>query len=177
MDNVEFFLIFWFSVFAFTALVFEPLYYFGCAWDGWSCPTSLSSSFHGSIMKNVHAIWKIYCQFDPLFYSPPLWLRVLCSIEVFLFGPLYCVIVYGLLYKLKWVAPLAFFFSGALIYSTIVYFLMEYYENVPNTNFVAVFLINCPWTFVPMVLIYHQLTEQWTTNNIEVTNDDHRKQR
>ena len=172
-DNMEVFLIVWFAVFGFTALVFEPLYYFGCAWDGLSCPAAQSST----LMKHVQAIWHIYCQWDPLFYNPPLWLRVLCSIEVFLFGPLYCVIVYGLLYKLKWIAPLAYGFSGALIYSTIVYFLMEYYENLPNTNFVAVFLVNCPWTFVPMVLIYHQLTTVPRTNHGQVTNDDHRKQR
>ena len=112
-DNIEMFLIVWFAVFGFTALVFEPLYYFGCGWDGLSCPAAQYSS----LMKHIQTIWHVYCQWDPLFYKPPLWLRVLCSIEVFLFGPLYCVTVYGLLYKLNW-SPLAYCFSGALIYST-----------------------------------------------------------
>ena len=131
-DNVEVFLIVWFAVFGFTALVFEPLYYFGCDWDGVSCPAAESST----LMKYVQTIWHIYCQWDPLFYKPPLWLRVLCSLEVFVFGPCYCVTAYGLLYKLKWHA-FGYLFSGALIYSTIVYFLLEYFENLPSTNFLA----------------------------------------
>ena len=148
MAPVDTFLITWYIIFAFTAMSFEPLYYFGCEWSI-TCPAGASSRPLAAIGR----VWSIYVTWDPLFHSPPLWLRVLCYIEVFVFGPLYGLTAYGLLWRKTWLPPLAYCFSGALIYSTIVYFLMEVLENAPGTNFLAVFLVNIPWTVIPIILV------------------------
>jgi hypothetical protein len=138
-----------FYLFGFVALIFEPLYYFGCDWELAKCQQSSSK-----IVQIVGQIWSIYCQWDPLFINLPLWLRVLCSIEVFIFGPCYILAAYGYQYKCTWHSYLISPFCGALIYSTIVYFAMEWIEFVPGTNMYMVFIVNIPWTIFPIILIY-----------------------
>jgi hypothetical protein len=144
------FILCWYCIFAFVALAFEPLYYFGCSWNGLDCPLAKTNQ----IIYYVKEMWLLYCLWDPMFYSVPLWLRVLCSIEVFLFGPLYVLTVIGLVYDSDWIYPLALVFGGALVYSTFVYFIMEIIENIEGTNFLVVFLVNVPWTILPLLLIY-----------------------
>ena len=107
----------------------------------------------------VRSIWLIYCRWDPMFYVVPMWLRVLCSIEVFLFGPLYAVVAFGIWTKAKWLTTVTLPFSGALVYSTIVYFAMEIIESLPGTNMPIVFAVNLPWTIVPIILMYRVLQE------------------
>lgn len=134
--------------FGFIAIIFEPLYYFGCNWNLNSCFQSSSS-----VIRIVGSIWSIYCQWDPLFISPPLWLKVMCTIEVFIFGPLYLITAYGLRNGKRWLSTVALPFAGALFYSTVVYFAVEYIENMPGTNMFMVILVNVPWTIVPVLLI------------------------
>jgi hypothetical protein len=143
-------LFFAFCLFGFVALVFEPLYYFGCDWNGLVCTNACTSS----LIDAVRNVWLIYAAWDPIFLDIPLWLRVLCSIEVFIFGPLYVVVAVGLWTRGTWLRIIAQPFCGALIYSTFVYFAMEYLESVPNTNFLLVFLVNIPWTIVPAWLLW-----------------------
>ncbi len=138
-----------FYLFGFVALIFEPLYYFGCNWDLNLCPTS-----RYMVVQLVGEIWKIYCKWDPLFIAPPLWLRVLCTIEVVLFGPLYIICAYGIQKNKKWLSLVAFPFCGALVYGTIVYFAMEVLDPLPGTNMVMVFIVNIPWTIFPIILMY-----------------------
>jgi hypothetical protein len=75
-------------------------------------------------------------------------------IEVFIFGPLYLIFAYGFYYNTWWLRDLALPFSGALIYSTIVYFAMEALEMVPGTNMAIVFAVNLPWTILPCLVLY-----------------------
>ncbi len=150
LHQINTFLFLWYVVFGFTALVFEPAFYFGCAWSGRACPGAHDSS----VIEAVWQVWKIYIQYDPLFLDIPDWLRVLCSIEVFLFGPLYLITAWGIFYQSSWLRAIATPFSGALIYSTIVYFAMEIIENVPGTNLWLVFAVNLPWTIVPSILLW-----------------------
>jgi hypothetical protein len=137
-------------LFSFVALVFEPLYYFGCNWS------DVSDSCDGSpyaIVRGAAVLWRIYSkQWDPMFIDIPVWLRVMCAIEVGLFGPLYAVCAFGLWRRSEWLPPVAYLFSGALLYSTIVYFAMEVIELLPGTNLPMVFLINIPWSILPVVL-------------------------
>ena len=104
-----------------------------------------------------------------MFYNVPMWLRVMCSIEVFLFGPLYVLTAIGMAYETKWFVNLALPFSGALIYSTVVYFAMEIIENMPGTNLGFVFLINLPWTIVPMLLL-HQIVAKGDDTSTTIKN-------
>mmetsp|Transcript_1215 Transcript_1215/g.1229 ORF Transcript_1215/g.1229 Transcript_1215/m.1229 type:complete len:91 (+) Transcript_1215:2-274(+) len=85
----------------------------------------------------------------------------MCSIEVFLFGPLYFVCAYGLQYKLKWLPYIALPFCGALFYSTIVYFAMELIEPLPGTNMIAVILVNIPWSILPILLSLRVLQDDF----------------
>jgi hypothetical protein len=144
---------YWYCIFTFVALVFEPLYYFGCSWNGLECPLARTNA----VVHYTKEIWLIYCQWDPMFYDVPLWLRVLCSIEVFIFGPCYLITVIGMLNNSDWLVPFTLPFAGALVYSTIVYFAMEMIELLPGTNVGIVFLVNLPWTIIPILLVYQLL--------------------
>lgn len=108
---------------------------------------------HNLVINHTRNIWLFYNQWDPLFNIPPMWLRVMCTIEVFIFGPLYTLTAYGMYKDTAWFAGLALPFAGALIYSTIVYFAMEIILNEPGTNITMVFVVNLPWTIIPMMLV------------------------
>ena len=142
---------FWF--FAFIALVFEPLYYLGCDWKYENC----SASPH-TIVFWVGEVWSIYGSWDPMFLDIPMWLRVMCTIEVFIFGPLYALTAYGLQHRTKWLPYVAYPFAGALFYSTVVYFTMEILEFLPGTDMLMVFLINIPWSIFPVVLCHRLMS-------------------
>ena len=152
-----------FYMFGFTALIFEPLYYFGCHWNLHQCALS-----NYEILHLVGKVWAIYTQWDPLFIMPPLWLKILCTIECFMFGPLYIATAYGIQNDSNWLSFVALPFCGALIYSTIVYFAMEVLDPLPGTNMAMVFLINIPWTIVPMLLIGHISVEVLTCKQVVI---------
>jgi len=149
-----------FCIFGFTALVFEPLYYFGCDWNFHTCTHELT----WPIIRMAKSIWEIYCEWDPMFYNIPDWLRVLSCIEVFVFGPLYGLCAYGLWNPTHtgspthsyapWLPWVALPFCGALLYSTMVYFAMEVLYPMEGTNLSLVFAINLPWSIGPVVLAY-----------------------
>jgi hypothetical protein len=151
-------LIFVFVLFGFVALIFEPLYYFGCRWQGDLCPLSPFL-----VVRETGKIWNIYCHWDPLFKNVPLWLQVLCCIEVFVFGPLYLVCAFGLKYRRTWLNNIALPFCGALVYSTLVYFAMEILDIQAGTNLPLVFVINIPWTIFPIVLGYRVIETRMMT--------------
>lgn len=126
----------------------HPAWWKGAADD----PTSL-----------IRRVWSIYEQWDPIFNHPPLWLRVMCWIEVVLFGPLYFVSAFAVATRSPRllrgvVAP----FAGALVYSTIVYFALELApeSRVEGTNDVMVLLINAPWTVIGAVLMWYVWTAE-----------------
>lgn len=141
-----------YSLFAFVGLVFEPLYYFGCNFS--DLDRSCGDWW-------VPVIWRVYTFWDPLFEdlstASARWIKVMCIIEVVLFGPLYAYMAYALSIsdhkrRPKYYIPVGLLFSGALIYSTILYFVMELFYESHRANMFWVFVINCPWTFVPAVL-------------------------
>ncbi len=156
MKSFDSILILTFLLFGFIGLVFEPLYYFGCNWSLSNC--SLSSS---SLVHLIGEIWSLYDIYDPIFLHIPLWLQVMCTIEVIIFGPLYVICAYGLAKKSKWLSSIALPFSGALFYSTIVYFAMEIIDPIPGTNLFVVFVVNIPWTIFPILLGYRVLQEDF----------------
>lgn len=194
-------------LFAFVALVFEPLYYFGCSWEYANCQypppapapaTSISSNsisclsycavyLHYYIQVLVYYIaqvWAVYGAWDPLFLVVPVYLRVMCVIEVVIFGPCYALCAMALTElgckdccpirrsciddaetsakRVWWRTMLLYLglpFCGALVYSTVVYFAMEWIEGTAATatgfNLWMVFVVNIPWTIVPVLLVYH----------------------
>lgn len=148
----------WFWLFAFCGCVFEPLYYAGCNWNGAECGDGV-----------VPRIWRLYSSWDPLFLDMTapslLWLRVMCTLECVVFGPCYAAVAVGLQpfrpegLHTPWLQPLALLFSGALVYSTVVYFAMEVVlANSSGADMTMVFLINGPWTVIPCILAYKTAT-------------------
>lgn len=165
MESLDRCLVLVFYVFAFTALIFEPLYYLGCDWNFDECYYEKSSS----LVRMCKSVWSIYNQWDPLFAAPPDWLKVMCYIEVFIFGPLYALSAYGLQHRCNWLSYVALPFAGALFYSTIVYFAMEFIHPVPGTNLLMVFIVNIPWSIFPMLLGYRvvNLTHSKTKKDVD----------
>ena len=152
LTRVDRFLVATLWLFALVALILEPLYYFGCSWVDIndSCSSSPYASVRGAVM-----IWRIYSKnWDPMFLDIPLWLRVMCGIEVFVFGPLYATTAVLLQRRSAWLPVVAYLFSGALFYSTVVYFAMEFIEFLPGTDLLMVFIVNVPWSILPVVLSY-----------------------
>ncbi len=105
--------------------------------------------------QQVLQVWSVYTQFDPIFEDPPLWLRIMCWIEVLCFGPLYLVSAWALSRNAAWAKIVILPFCGALFYSTIVYFALELgSDRIPGTNDLVVLAVNAPWTILPAVLVY-----------------------
>ncbi len=146
MDNLVFFHL---LLFGFVAFVIEPLFYFGCNWETKNC----SDSPFWAVQANG-LLWSFYADYDVLFVNVPMWLRVMCSIEVFVFGPLYLITAHAFYYRSPYLLCLSLTFSGALFYSTIVYFVMELFSD---SNLDVVFLVNIPWSIVPVLLVYRVL--------------------
>ena len=131
-----------FSMFLFVAWFFEPWVIYLCGWEGLpsaSCQRTLTGR-----------LWLFYAErFDPVFLNLPLWLRIVCSLDTFLFGPFYLASLYAFgsgQQESAWYRTLALPASGALIYSTIVYFAYEVLAEAHRASLLWVFLINLPWT-------------------------------
>lgn len=137
------FLVFWFSLFAVSSLVFEPFIVFGV-------DLSTTSDIFGRT-------WYWYASsFDPIFVATPLWLRIMCGIDAFVFGPFYLVLIYALVRARNWIRVPALLYGAAIVYSTIVYFGYEFLDtaNRAEANLLAVFLVNVPFTIVPLLLMW-----------------------
>tara|TARA_R110002050_G_scaffold37674_1_gene93356 strand:+ start:37 stop:462 length:426 start_codon:yes stop_codon:yes gene_type:complete len=111
--------------------------------------------------------------FDPIFLDIPVFLRIMCVFDTFVNGPFYLatfLTFYNNLQlsifrntdrKKKWwwfysriMCPLS---SGALIYSTLVYFGYEVWEEwyvLGRNDLLWVFIINGPWTVAPIWLLW-----------------------
>ena len=116
--------------------------------------------------------WRIYSFWDPAFENPPTWLKVMCAIECLIWAPLYWFAFFALFYKQD-KRHITFPFYGGyttevvllefsdlllgLLYSTVLYFVMEMLENVPGTNWTMVLLVNAPWAVAPIYLVYHEM--------------------
>lgn len=137
------FLVFWFCVFAFTSLVYEQFIVFGVDLAAATDPVGRS--------------WYWYAHsFDPVFLDTPLWLRIMCTIDAFVFGPFYLLLIYAFVKGRNWVRVPALLYGAAIVYSTLVYFGWEFLDetNRAHANLVAVFVVNIPYTIVPLLLIW-----------------------
>lgn len=142
------FLVFWFVLFAVSSLVFEPFIVFG---------VDLSAT-----TDIVGRIWYWYARsFDPIFLDTPLWLRIMCSIDALVFGPFYLVLIYALVRSRNWVRIPALLYGAAIVYSTVVYFGYEVLDpvNRAHANLGMVFLVNIPFTIVPLLLMWRMRAE------------------
>ena len=129
------------------ALCFEPLFYLNH--QRWNQGEA------SQLGQLVVSVWDVYNAWDPIFADPPLWLKVMCWIEVLVFGPLYLFSAFVISRRQsRLLRTVVLPFSGALLYSTVVYFALECLDPLPGTNLPMVFLINCPWTLLPIAIFF-----------------------
>jgi hypothetical protein len=137
------FLVASFVVFAITSFVYEQYIVFG---------VDLASS-----TDLVGRSWYWYAHsFDPVFLDPPLWLRIMCGIDAYLFGACYPAFIYAFVKGRNWVRIPALIYGSAIVYSTLVYFGWEFLDpaNRAHANLLAVFIVNIPYTVVPLLLMW-----------------------
>ncbi len=137
------FLVAWFCVFALTSLVYEQFVVFGVDLAATTDPFGRS--------------WYWYARsFDPVFLDPPLWLRVMCGIDGYVFGPFYLVLIYAFVRGRDWIRVPALLYGAAIVYSTAVYFGWEMLdpENRARASLLGVFVVNIPYTIVPLLLLW-----------------------
>ena len=137
------FLVFWFCIFALTSFVYEQFVIFGV-------DLATTTDVFGRS-------WYWYARsFDPVFLDPPLWLRIMCAIDGYVFGACYPVFIYAFVKERNWVRIPALLYGSAIVYSTIVYFSWEFLDeaNRAEANLLAVFVVNVPYTIAPLLLMW-----------------------
>lgn len=140
---LDIFLVACFAVFAFTSLVYEQYIVFGVDLAATTDPIGRS--------------WYWYARsFDPIFLDTPLWLRIMCGIDAYLFGPFYLVLIYAFVRARDWIRIPALIYGAAIVYSTLVYFSWEVLDagNRAEANLPMIFLVNIPYTLVPLLLMW-----------------------
>lgn len=139
-----------FLVAAITSLFFEPVVMVGYP---------LSPGVPGV----TGALWWWYAShFDPLFLQTPGFMQMMCWVDFAVFGPLNFLLSAYLFRdegwfgtaarRMAWVFPP---FAGAVAYSTLIYFLVEFQMALPGTNFPVVVLINAPYLLAPLALLWY----------------------
>lgn len=132
-------LVAWLCLFAFTSLVMEAYVVFGV--DLADCTDPLGR------------LWYLYAsRWDPIFLATPLWLRIMCGIDMFVFGPIYLWLAWGLSRGDPRIRVPGFLFVGAIVYSTSVYFAVEFVQEAARADLVMVVVVNVPYTLVPLWL-------------------------
>jgi hypothetical protein len=137
------FLICWFCLFSVSSFVYEQFIIF-------DIDLSATTDIFGRS-------WYWYARsFDPVFLDTPLWLRIMCTIDGYVFGACYPVFIYAFVRSRNWVRLPALLYGVTIVYSTVLYFAWEFLDaaNRAEANLLAVFLVNIPYTIVPLMLMW-----------------------
>ena len=78
------------------------------------------------------------------------------SIDAYVFGAMYLVFIFAFAKCRNWVRIPALLYGSAIVYSTLVYFGWEFLDpdNREQANLLAVFIVNIPYTVVPLLLMW-----------------------
>src|SRR5262245_3261717 len=129
------------GVFAFTSICMEPYITFGVDLARATDPLGRA--------------WYFYARsWDPLSLEQPTYMRVMTGIDEWLYGPMYLVLIYAFVRRREWIRGPALLYCGAIIYSTLVYFVIEFLSEGQRANLAMVVLVNIPYTIVPCVLAW-----------------------
>jgi hypothetical protein len=104
-------IVFFFCIFTWSSLVMEMYIAFAADLRG-------ATDLHGRL-------WRWYAQFDPIFFDTPLYLRIMCTIDGFVFGAFYPFAIYGIIRRAPWLRLWGVAYAAAIVYSTVVYFGVE----------------------------------------------------
>ncbi len=137
------FLVLWFCVFSVSSFVFEQFIVFDVDLASATDPFGRTWYWYAS-------------SFDPVFLDTPLWLRIMCGIDGYVFGACYPVFIYAFAKGRDWVRIPALCYGAAIVYSTLVYFGWEFLdaENRAQANLAMVIVVNIPYTIVPLLLMW-----------------------
>ena len=134
-------LIAFFALFAFTSICMEPYITFGVDLARATSPLGRA--------------WHFYARtWDPLFLEQPAYMRVMTGIDEWVYGPMYLVLIYAFLRRREWIRRPALLYCGAIIYSTLVYFLTEFVSEGHRANLPMVVVVNMPYTIIPCLLAW-----------------------
>ena len=134
-------LVAFFGVFAFTSICMEPYITFGVDLAKATSPLGRA--------------WYFYARsWDPLFLEQPMNMRVMTGLDEWIYGPMYLVLIYAFVRRREWIRAPAFLYCGAIIYSTLVYFLTEFLTEGHRANLAMVVVVNIPYTIVPCLLAW-----------------------
>jgi hypothetical protein len=141
MPVVDRFLVACFGVFAFTSICMEPYITFGVDLARATDPLGRA--------------WYFYARnWDPLFLDQPAYMRIMTGIDEWVYGPMYLVLIYAFVRRRDWIRLPGLLYCGAIIYSTLVYFLTEFLTERYRANLPMVTLVNIPYTIVPCLLVW-----------------------
>ena len=93
---------------------------------------------------------------DPLFMSPPVWMRIVTGLSAFVYGPFYIVLVYALLRGRNWIQlPSVIYATMISSITGIIVFGVEFFgEPEFQTQNPAKFLaFNLPYVLIPLALL------------------------
>jgi len=130
-----------FGLFAFTSIFMEPYITFGVDLATATGPLGRAWYFYAS-------------RWDPLFLEPPTYLRVMTGIDEWVYGPMHLALIYAFVRRRAWIRLPALLYCGAIVYSTLVYFLTEFLSEGHRANLAMVTVVNVPYTIVPCLLVW-----------------------
>jgi hypothetical protein len=89
--------------------------------NGVMSPSPQSDYFWARAVYNLYAVNN-----DPLLIANPSWMRAMCFLSAFVFGPFYVLLVYSFIKGKNWVRPFALVYAGMIIESMIVILFAEF---------------------------------------------------
>jgi hypothetical protein len=110
----DLFFILFFSCFVFTSFAADLV-------NGIMSPSPDSGYVMARAVYNLYAVNN-----DPLLIANPSWLRTMCFLSAFVFGPFYIVLVYSFVKGKNWIRPFALVYAGMIIESMIVILYAEF---------------------------------------------------
>lgn len=92
-------------------------------------------------------------EIDPFTLDMPRHLELTVGAAALLYGPLYCVLVYGLWRDAGWTWKVALPFAGMLVASTVIHMVAALTSATPPVNRPAFLALNGPYVVVGLLLI------------------------
>ena len=104
---------------------------------------------------------------DPLLIARPIWWKMTIWIDVLFFGPFYAFAIYAFIKGREWIRIPCFVWAGMMMSNVIIILGEEIAGPHVSPQLPLVLLLNAPWLFMPLVVIYrmarspHPFTERW----------------
>ena len=137
---------------SFVALVYAPMFYLGCGWDG------LALGGDGPCAQDwVGRAWLGYLQVEPFYAQAPLWLQLVNELDSYLFGWFYLLSAFMFLTRREgrgWYRSLATFMAGMMSYAMTLYMSWEFLSHrETGAQLDRVLAYNGLWVVIILLLL------------------------